>query len=157
MDDQDQISQEDSLTADEVTTAQTPANSKAMMVLEMENMIRSHLSSIDRLQIEAEKHQGLLDGIFDNDPIFKKHSDDAKEAARIKSATKQQILKQPQAAELFEKVKSTKSEVKELKSALSDYLREYQRMSGLTEIEDDEGEVREIVYEAKLVKKQFKL
>ena len=46
-----------------------------------------------------------------------------------------------------------KSEQSELKTGLSDYLREYQRLSGSNEIEGEDGEVREIVYVAKLVKK----
>jgi len=43
--------------------------------------------------------------------------------------------------------------LKDLQNALSDYLREYQRLSGSNEIEGDDGEVREIVYVAKLVKR----
>jgi hypothetical protein len=42
---------------------------------------------------------------------------------------------------------------KELDTALSDYLREYMRMSGTNEIETEDGDVREIVYVAKLIKK----
>lgn len=141
---------------DETINTPVAEESRADIVLNMESMIKNHITSIDRLKMEAEKNQGLLDGIFDNDPTYQKHSELAKEAGRVKSATKQQILKQPQAAELFEKVKNLKSEAKDLQAALSDYLREYQRMSGLTEIEDNDGEVREIVYTAKLVKKSSK-
>lgn len=128
----------------------------ADVLLNMEGLIKSHISSIDRLQEQVEKHQSLLDNIFENDSTYKEHEKDAKEAARIKSATKQQILKQPQAADLFNKVKTFRSELKEHKASLSDYLREYQKMSGLTEIEGDDGETREIVYSAKLVKKSSK-
>ncbi len=122
------------------------------MLLNMENMIKSHLSEIGTLEIELDKNKGLLDSIFKNDETFQKHDTAAKEAGRIKTATKQQILKQPQAAELNDKVKSYKSQIAELQDALSDYLREYQRMSGIDTIEDNDGEVRRIVYVAKLVK-----
>lgn len=145
---------DDALVQEDTANTQPPAEeSRADIVLNMESMIKSHIASIDRLKEEAEKHQGLLDGIFDNDPTYQKHCELAKEASRVKSATKQQILKQPQAAEAFEKVKNLKNELKDLTGALSDYLREYQRMSGLSEIEGDDGEIREIVYTAKLVKK----
>ncbi len=51
------------------------------------------------------------------------------------------------------KVRNLRSEIKELKGALSDYLQEYARLSGVNEIEDENGEVREIKYDAKLIKK----
>lgn len=66
-------------------------------------------------------------------------------------------MKRPDVADLSNKLKDLKSEQTELKEGLSDYLRECQRLSGSNEIEGDDGEVREIVYTAKLVKKsQFK-
>lgn len=128
-------------------------DSAAMVMMNMESMIKSHITSIDKLKEESEKYSSMLKDIFENDPTFKEHSEKAKEASRIKTATKNQILKRPDASELNEKVKSMKSQIKEQQEALSDYLREYQRMSGLTEIEGDDGELREIVYVAKLVKK----
>lgn len=157
MDPDENVVASDEITTEEVSeSAPASEESRADIVLNMESMIRSHMSSIAQLKQEAEKNQGLLDGIFDNDPTYQKHCEAAKEASRIKSATKQQILKQPQAAELFEKVKNLKAELKDMQVALSDYLREYQRLSGLNQIEDDEGEVHEIVYTAKLIKKSSK-
>ncbi len=135
------------------TAALTVGDGKGMVVMEMEGMIRSHLASINRLEDELSKYKDLLDNIFQNDPTYKKHDEAAKEASKIRSNTKQQILKQPQAADLSQKIKDGRDQLKELKEALSDYLREYNRLSGLTEIEDESGEVRQIIYVAKLVKK----
>lgn len=131
-------------------------DSSASVILNLEEMIKSHLSSLDSLTEELKKHQGMLDDIFLNDSTYRDHSEKAKEASKVKSATKQQILKQPQVADLATKVKNLRSEAKELKDALSDYLQEYRRMSGVTEIEHN-GEVREIVYVAKLVNRSSKL
>lgn len=125
----------------------------SMVILNMEGMIKSHISALDRFQEELTKYQGLLDDIFNNDPTYKEHTEKAKEAAKIKSATKQQILKMPQAADLDNKVKNLRQEIKEHKASLSDYLREFQRLSGINEIEGEDGELREIVYTAKLIKK----
>ncbi|MCL5409330.1 MAG: hypothetical protein M1607_00540 [Patescibacteria group bacterium] len=143
---------EDSVAAN---ASDNPINqdNRASIVLDLERLIKSHLTNIDQLRDELEKQQGLLDDIFNNDATYKEHTEQAKEAARVKSATKQQILKQPQAADLSNRVKTLKSELKELQGALSDYLQEYRRMSGASEIEDDNGEVREIVYTAKLVRR----
>lgn len=128
-------------------------NNQADIALEMESLIKSHVVSIERLKGELDKNKSMLDAIFENDPTYKDHSEKAKEAAKVKTGTKQQILKQPQAADLDNKVKSIRSQIKETQGALSDYLREYQRISGLTEIEGEDGEIREIIYTAKLVKR----
>lgn len=129
------------------------AESSSDILINMESMIKTHMSSLDKLQEEMKKHKEMLDDIFKNDPTYQEHSEKAKEAAKIKQNTKAQILKQPQAAELNEKVKSFKSQIKETQDALSDYLQEYARMAGVNEIEGEDGEVREIVYTAKLIKK----
>lgn len=127
-------------------------SSQASVLVNLEQLIKNHIANIDKLTEESRKHKEMLDDIFDNDPTYREHSEAAKEAAKIKSATKAQIMKQPQVAELSEKVKTMRSEIKESKAALSDYLQEYRRMSGQTQIEDDRGEMREIVYTAKLIK-----
>lgn len=126
------------------------------LVLNMEGMIKNLISTLDRQKEEVSKFQEALNDIFANDETYTNHEKLAKEAARIKSATKQQILKQPQAADLNNKVTTLKSEMKENQASLSDYLREFQRMSGISEIEGDDGELREIVYTAKLIRKSSK-
>lgn len=125
------------------------------ILINMEGLIKNHISSIDQLQTEVKKHKGMLDDIFNNDPTFQKHLKEAQEASKQKQQTRAQVLKQPQAADLDKKIRDLKTQLKETQSALSDYLQEYQRMSGVNEIEGDDGEVREIVYTAKLVKKGF--
>lgn len=129
------------------------AENNSQILLNMESLIKGHISTIDKLSEEAKKLKDMLDDIFANDPTFQEHDKLAKEAAKVKTGTKQQILKQPQAADLDKKVKELKSELKENRASLSDYLQEYARMSGVNEIEGDDGEVREIVYSAKLIKK----
>jgi hypothetical protein len=59
----------------------------------------------------------------------------------------------PQGKNLEEKVITTKEELKEVEEALSYYLREYQRLTGSNEFEGSDGELRQIVYMAKLVRK----
>ena len=150
-----EVVEEQTTTESDINTASSEPQTanRAMILMDLENLIRSHLASIDKMQVESKKHKEMLDSVFDNDETYKKHSDAAKEANKIKSATKAQIMKQPAVAELAEKVKHMRTDVKELKDALSDYLQQYQQMSGLTQIEDDQGEMREIVYDARLVKR----
>ncbi len=125
----------------------------AVLLVRIEEMIKTHITQIDVLQEQASKHKEMIDNIFGNDETFQEHDKIAKEAAKVRNATKQQIMKRPDVADFSAKLKDLKSEQKELKEGLSDYLREYQRLSGSNEIEGEDGEVREIVYTAKLIKK----
>lgn len=139
----------------EVTTTDSTPN-QGMVVIELENMIKSHLASIDKVEQEYSKHRDMLEDIFNNDATYKEHAQKAKEAARVKNNTKQEIMKQQSVAQLAEKVKDMKREISELQNALSDYLREFQRLSGSNEIEGEDGEIREIIYIAKLIRKSYK-
>lgn len=122
------------------------------MLINMESMIKNLINAIDKLADESKKHKEMLDDIFENSPTFREHRDKSKEASKTLAATKAEILKQPQAAELNDKVKNLKSELRENKDSLSDYLQEYARMAGVDEIQDDNGQMRKIKYDARLVK-----
>lgn len=140
----------------EIVASEKGSAGGADIIINMEGLIKSHIAQIDKLSEEARKLKDMLDDIFENDPTYKEHDEKAKEAAKVKSKTKSEILKRPQAADLNEKIKSLKSQIKENESSLSDYLQEYARLAGVNEIEGEDGEVREIVYTAKLIKKAFK-
>lgn len=125
----------------------------ATVLLELEQTIKNHIADIDRRKAELKKQREMMESALLNDETYRLHTEEAKKAAKVKGQTKFQILQLPENKQLAQKVKDLSSEVRELTSALSDYLREYQRMSGSSEIETEDGEVREIVYVAKLVKK----
>ena len=128
-------------------------SSDAALLLKIEEMIKTHITQISELTEQITERKDMLEDIFKNDETFQAHDKAAKEAAKIRSGTKQQIMKKPQVADLAAKLKDLKMEKSELQDGLSDYLREYQRLSGSNEIEGEDGEVREIVYVAKLVRK----
>ena len=132
---------------------QTDSNSQAQVIINLENLIKSHITGIDRRRDELKKNKEMLEDILINDETYKLHTEEAKKAAKIKLQTKQQIMKQPNANALNEKVKELSSEVKEMNQALSDYLSEYTKMTGTSEIEGEDGEVREIIRITKLIKK----
>lgn len=138
---------------DEQTTNSNPNTDAATVMLDMEAMIKNHITDIDRQKSELKKQREMLTSTLENDETYREHDRLAKEAAKTRAATKSEILKLPANRQLAEKVKDLAVEIKELDNALSEYLREYQKMSGVSEIEGHDGEVREIVYVAKLVKK----
>ena len=130
-----------------------PVDNDAVLLVRIEEMIKTHISQIDKLTEDVTKYKEMIDDIFTNDQTFQEHDKIAKEAAKIRSKTKSEIMKRVDVANLSNKLKTLKSEKKELQEGLSDYLREYQRLSGSNEIEGEDGQIREIVFVAKLVRK----
>ncbi len=123
-------------------------------LLSLESMIKQALPQLDNLKREAKTKSEMLDDGLNGDETYKLHSDKAKEAAKVKSATKKQLMSQPALKLLAEQIKDLREQIKELQASLSDYVREYARISGSTQIESDDGEVLDIVYDAKLVKRK---
>lgn len=137
----------------QLATQNASDESNSQVLISMEGMIKSYIAQIDKNADEAKKLKEMLDDILKNDPTYAEHLNLSDEAAKIKNKTKAEILKRPQAADLNNKLKNLRSTIKESKDTLTDYLREYQRMSGVNEIEGQDGEVREIILVPKLVKK----
>lgn len=120
--------------------------------LELEGLVKQYMATIERLKAELKEKSEMLNDAFEGDAVYQEHLAKAKEANRVKNATKQQLLKQPAMQELNEKVKDLKFDIKDNQTILSDYLTQYQKASGATQIETEDGEVMEIVSVVKLVK-----
>lgn len=136
-----------------VETPVSSENSEALILLNLEGLIKSNISKLDKLSDELKKQNEMIQSVLDNDPTYKEHSEKAKEAGRIKGNTKKEILKRPEVSHVVQKANELKSEIKEIKDSQSSYLSEYQRLSGSTEIETEDGQVRQIIYVAKLVRR----
>lgn len=143
----------DNTAADQTVTSNSDKNS-AEVLLNLEGLVKNHDASIEKIRVELKKYREMLADILANDPTYKEHEGKAKEANKLKTTTKAQILRRPDCADIVGKIKGMQGELKDLTASLSDYLREYARLSGSNEIEGEDGEVREIVYVAKLVKKK---
>jgi hypothetical protein len=65
-------------------------------------------------------------------------------------------MKQPSVMQLSNQIKSMRQEIKERQSSLSDYLQEYQRLTGATEIETSDGNILRIINSSRLVKESSK-
>ena len=124
----------------------------ATSVMDLTGLINSTIAQVERLKTEAGKYKEMLDDIFQNDPTYQEHDKAVKEATKVRSNTKKQILKTPQAADLANRVNELRSQVKDRNQELSDYLQDYARTTGTSSFETETGEVRQIVYTARLVK-----
>ena len=121
-------------------------------VMTVSSLIQNYLGQIEKQESELKENRQMLEDAFNNDPTYREHNDKVKEATKVRNATKAQIMKQPAVMELANKVKEMRTALKEAKEALSSYLQEYARMTGEQSFEGPDGEVRQIVYTARLVK-----
>lgn len=125
----------------------------AIVITNLQNLINDTLNRIDAIGEEVKPLDEMINSVLENDEVFRKHVDDAKQAAKVKNATKAEIMKRPDVSNIFAKVKDKKADQKEAKEALSEYLQEYARLTGQRQFETAEGQVQEIVYSAKLVRR----
>lgn len=125
---------------------------QSTVLLSLEDMIRTNISLTQVLVREMKKTKEQYEDSFTNNPTFRENAEQAKIAAKKKSESKMEISKQPAVASLRDKLKSIRLDLKEKKAALSDYLLEYKRMTGATQLELFEGETIEIIESARAVK-----
>lgn len=149
---QDLVQEASEENQDPIINIMNEGSSQSDEFFDLENLIKNYLSRIETLKQELKKQKDLFDNSFESDIVYKEHEEKAKEAAKLKAETKQQILKQPTLASLGEKIDEIRNEIKDLQTTLSDYLLQYQKMTGFSEIENSDGETLIIVNSAKLVK-----
>ena len=121
-------------------------------LLNIENLINSSTARFDVLQKEFQEQKSQLDSILDSDIEYQEVAQEAKKQAKLKTIAKQKVMARPEAAHVVEKMKDAQIQVKELKTAMSDYLAQYVTLSGTNQIEGPDGILRQIIYTAKLVK-----
>jgi hypothetical protein len=124
-----------------------------LSLLDIQNAINTRLKKLENFKEDMKPHKEMLDSIFANDDDYTEKSELAKKASKNKGEAKRRILRQPQAAELNQKIEDIRNETKDVQEGLSYYLREYQRLTGANEFESEDGELRQIIYIAKLVRK----
>lgn len=121
-------------------------------LIKITNLIKSHLSGIERAKKELSAQKTMLEDSLSNNPEYREKSDVVKEATKAKNVVKQKIINKPELMDLSAKIKDASLTIKDSQKALSDYLQEYARLSDSRQIEDENGEIIEIIYTAKLVR-----
>ena len=131
----------------------TGKTNQVNVLMSLEEMIKKYLEKLDELKVELKKHKEMYDDAFLNNPTYIENQEKAKAASKDLLTTKKSIASQPSQVQLHIKMKSMRDEMKEMKSSLSDYLQEYHRMTGATQLELFNGAVGDIVLTAKFVKR----
>lgn len=130
------------------------SNGSKDVIINLEALIKTQTIAIDKTREKLKEQKQMLEDAFQNDPTYIEHEKLAKEAAKVKGKTKSEITKQPAVSILSQKVKDLSLDLKDKQASVSDYLKEYQRLTQVTEIEVEVGDVREIVNVPRLVKKK---
>ncbi len=135
---------------DDNTTA-APTD-EANTLITVTNLIQTYLGQINENKRLLTEHKQMVEDALNNDETYKKHSDEAKAAAKVKQATKKQLMQMANMRELSEKVKDLSADMKAARESLSQYLQQYHQLTNSNQFESPEGEVLDIVYTAKLVR-----
>ena len=149
--------QDDVLTAEiqdenESSDSTNATQNQATVILSLEDLIKNHVGSIDKISVELKQQQEMINGVMLNDETHRLQEEAVKEATKVRNITRSEILKRPDVASTSNKVKELKADLKDQKTTLSDLLQEYQRASGNNEIEVD-GTLLRIVSNSKLAKR----
>lgn len=119
-------------------------------IIALEELIKSHVKIIMELKEEKRQKLDMLNDSYKGDSAYKDLDENAKAARKKAQELKKQILATKQ--HLSNEIDELKSDLKEKQAALSEYLLEYKRISGFTQLELFDGVVGEIVLSAKLIR-----
>lgn len=119
----------------------------------VERLIKATIQKTKEVAEQIKKKKEMVDGVLLNDSTFQQHAEQAKEANRIKSVTKKEILKRPDVKPIAEELKELRATKKELKTDLSSYLVDHLRIGKQLTLDFGDNEEYEIIQEAKVVKR----
>lgn len=125
----------------------------AMSLPAIEGIIKRKVSQINELKEKTTQLREMVDDVLLNDDEYNAAAEKVKEATKEKSAARTKLMAQDAARTAADKLKDAKEEMKDLMQGLSANLREYERLAGTNQIELDDGDLRQIIMNAKLVKR----
>lgn len=117
-------------------------------------IVRRRLGLLEKAKAELKKLNEMYNDIFANEGMYVDADKVVKDALKRKKDVKAGIAKQPQAAQLYGKIKDIKEQIKGNEETLSGELMEYYKTSGVTEIETENGDVQEFAIIVKLKAKK---
>lgn len=154
---EDQITKATSQSDDQIDTPSiepTPSSGNAAIdsLFAVEGLIKNHLEKIESLSTETQRLKEMFDDFLVNDSEYSAATEAAKEAVKAKTSTKKAALAKPEAESITNKLKDAKDQLKDLHESLSNHLQQYSKLSGSDQFEIEPGDIRQIVYKAKLIK-----
>ena len=117
-------------------------------------IVRRRLKLIETAKAELKKVKEMYDDFFANEPVYQKVDQEVKEAVKKRKDVKVKLAKQPAVTQMLSQVKQLKEQIKDNQDSLSVELMEYYKTAGVTEIEDEQGNVQEFEIIIKLKPKK---
>jgi len=138
------------------TNQENLSESQAESLIAIEGLIKNRLQQIEVITSEMKTLREMFDDYLINDPKYSEAKEAAKEATKEKTSAKKEAVSQPEAESIIAKLKEAREQLKDLKETFSASLRDYEKLSGTDQIEIEPGDIRKIVYKARLVKASSK-
>lgn len=120
--------------------------------LDLHGLIKNHVAGAEKLKQEIRTTREMYEDSFNNNPTYREHAEKVKDASRAKASVKLEIRKQPSVANLEQRLKDLKFDLREKNKTLSDLLIDYKENSGATQLELFDGQMYDIVPSAKLIR-----
>lgn len=124
----------------------------ALGIMQVEDLINRQMADIDKMREEVKLLKSSFEDAFKNDAKYREFDEKVKEATRLKKTYVLAMKKDPSITAAEQSFMSKRDDLKDAQQGLSEYLREYNRISGLTQFETQDGQVLQIVQVFKLVK-----
>jgi hypothetical protein len=125
----------------------------SMTIVELTTLINRYEGDMKKLRDNLKIQSGMLRDAVEGDAGYHELDVQSKDLQKKKTEIKQKVMKTVAMEAVVAKVEEYKSEIKDAKEMLSGYLEEYQRVAGTNIIEGENGEIKEIVPQYRLVKR----
>ncbi|MCX6732147.1 MAG: hypothetical protein NTV98_01250 [Candidatus Roizmanbacteria bacterium] len=125
----------------------------SMTIVELTTLINRYEGDMKKMRDNLKIQSGMLRDAVEGDAGYHELDVQSKDLQKKKTEIKQKVMKTQAMEAVVAKVEEYKSEIKDAKEMLSGYLEEYQRVAGTNIIEGENGEIKEIVPQYRLVKR----
>lgn len=120
--------------------------------LQLDVLIKKYLADIDTRKGELRELQTMLKDATGNDADFQALQTQSQELARKRKVIQDKILQMPALQEAKAKIEDAKDDMKRMTETLNGYLERYVTESGSRTIEDNKGDLLEIIPAYKIKK-----
>lgn len=118
----------------------------------LKNLILDKMETLKDLDKQIKEADEVISDALQDNPAYQQADEKTKEAAKSRSQVRAQVMDTTEMKNYAGKRKSLKAQKTEAKAELSDYLIEYERLSGASVIQTLSGEQLEIFKTATVAK-----
>jgi hypothetical protein len=126
----------------------------AQRILNLENLIKGYLGDIAKLREKLGVQKEMLKSSIEGDKDFSEAAAKTAEVKKKEAEIRQKLAKVDAVVGIKMQIEKISTELKNVQLSLSDYLNEYADITKSTEFIGPEGELLQIVRNAKLVNKK---